>query len=52
MTLIDTTERQTSEDVVFKAESGSLRAFSGGRLCYPLLVFVGRLPLHLTRLRW
>jgi len=42
MTLIDTTERQTSEDVV---------AFSGGRLCYPLWVFGGRMPLHLTRSR-
>ena len=52
MTLIDTTERQTSEDVVVQGGGWIIKGLSGGRLCYPLLVFVGRLPLHLTRLRW
>ena len=52
MTLIDRTERQTSEDVVVQGGGWIIKGFSGGRLCYQLLVFGGRLLPHLTRLRW
>ncbi|ERL96776.1 hypothetical protein HIMB11_02723 [Rhodobacteraceae bacterium HIMB11] len=52
MTLIDRTERQTYEDVVVQGGGWIIKGLFGWRLCYPLWVFGGRLPLHLTLSRW
>ena len=52
MTLIDRTERQTSEDVVVQGGGWIIKGLFGWALVLSAVGVWGRLPQHLTRLRW